>query len=410
MLNKQCISFESQLTHCSFSKMNLRLTMWLFVVLVPCTANEIQISISFLWHKTTITTSLSIMSTDDNTLPPVIVDMTSEPDAPSLKEVKRVQASMFSFGKKIDGPAPAMQPLKASVNYCAKPAVVVKNPVGRPRVDKGKYASHIHKAVVITQQLESTPEEPCEASRPGKRKSDDKVVNTVFRYGNDPSGACVMETKTKAVYQTWTDEMNLILCNLCHIWSKDDKHIGWRKGNEVIERLRAAFGHKAIVEKTVRNKITAEKENPSLTAPPDLTAAFKSVNEKKKVVEEPPQWNRTGRNFTFSPTLYDKKLAEHVEKLKGYAGFGMRTVKISAIYLYKKTEPELYAMNGWTPSNAWCYWFLTGHMKYSLRKVTGSGREDNLFTEKQRRLFQNLKERLALDILEGTPPCMIIGE
>lgn len=65
-------------------------------------------------------------------------------------------------------------------------------------------------------------------------------------------------------------------------------------------------------------------------------------------------------------------------------------------------------MDTWEPSDTWCRIFMKEQLNFTYRRATTEKTADDI-TEKQKILWDQLLERLALDLAEGVIPSLMIG-
>ena len=108
----------------------------------------------------------------------------------------------------------------------------------------------------------------------------------------------------------------------------------------------------------------------------DLKPRSKPRARELPDLEEPIIRTVQGAAFqTTLPRKYFEEIKVSVRSLKGTPGFGIRTVRVAAMRVWKKfffaILPGILTPFDWAPSDAWCYRFLNQEMKYSWRRVTG---------------------------------------
>ena len=117
---------------------------------------------------------------------------------------------------------------------------------------------------------------------------------------------------------------------------------------------------------------------------PDLTHEMFELDEEKKSrskpraheLEEPViQAAKGAAPKTTLPRKYFEEIKLSLLALKGTPGFGIRTVRVAAMRIWKKyftsILPGCLTAFNWAPSDGWCYNFLHQEMKYTWRRVTG---------------------------------------
>jgi hypothetical protein len=89
-------------------------------------------------------------------------------------------------------------------------------------------------------------------------------------------------------------------------------------------------------------------------------------------------------------------------------GFGIRTVRSLAKLTYAE-HMKFIGNIDWTPSNPWCYFFLTKVCGWTLRRITSQGRVDQPMTDKQSKLLNSLMDTLAIDLADGVSPQLMMA-
>jgi hypothetical protein len=108
-----------------------------------------------------------------------------------------------------------------------------------------------------------------------------------------------------------------------------------------------------------------------------------------------PETLRKMHQYKLGPA-HRKMVMDLCMPLTGMTGFGVRSVRAAASYVYK-THVANDASPEWVPSLAYCYELMKKDMGYSYRRVTGKRVNDSM-SEKQQELFDLLIELMAADI------------
>eukprot|EP01038_Epipyxis_sp_PR26KG_P012774 gene12774-17126_t len=174
---------------------------------------------------------------------------------------------------------------------------------------------------------------------------DGEVIEEMMAANSNNTTVVGTAPPTISEYSIWSDSMKSLLKFYSHKYGKDGSHIGWN---------------------------TAEEE------------LFKIIETQR---EEPETLTSLGLSFKFPEELYPK-LIDRCIKFKNHPGFGIRVIKAMASKTYRERFANVVVEEDWTPSDSWCYWFMKNKMNLRIRIIT---------------------DTLALDVMEGVRPDMIIG-
>ena len=134
--------------------------------------------------------------------------------------------------------------------------------------------------------------------------------------------------------------VKLIYRGLCHVWSKDKKHLGFYTGQEVQAKIEAAFGHKVGVATVYRyqreeKELYASNDASAVRKPLDIVALINKTRDEKKEYEfltmrtEPDKGMLHGSRAEFPPSWYPA-LQSRCKKLQKLLGFGPHIVQAFA--------------------------------------------------------------------------------
>ena len=187
------------------------------------------------------------------------------------------------------------------------------------------------------------------------------------------------------------ESATLIVRSYCHVWDTKGQHAFFRTFLVVFNDM-SNLGIECS-KSTMRRIYNNEKESYLLKKPfsytirPDLTHEIFELDQEKMSRSKPPaheleepviQAAKPGaaqQTTTTLPRKYFEEMKLSLLALKGTPGFGIRTVRVAAMRIWKKNFasilPGCLTPFNWAPSDTWCYHFLHLEMKYAWRRVTG---------------------------------------
>ena len=200
------------------------------------------------------------------------------------------------------------------------------------------------------------------------------------------------ESAPKLTYHKMSKNAKLVIRSYCHVWDKNGKHATFRDFQLVFDGMKdigiqcAEATMRRVYNSEKNGYVFANSNSWGFTTRPDLTQAFFEIEEELKSrskprapqmaeLEEPVIQAEGAAHHTTLPRKYFEDMKVSLRSLKGTPGFGIRTVRVAAMRVWRKhfatILPGCLTPFDWAPSDSWCYSFLHLEMKYSWRRVTG---------------------------------------
>ena len=180
----------------------------------------------------------------------------------------------------------------------------------------------------------------------------------------------------KLIYHHMPESAKLVVRSYCHIWDTKGKHIRFREFSVVFNAMKDMGILQS--ERNMRRIYNNEKEGYMLsksadwgyTTRPDLTQEMFELDQdlisrskprehQLTELEEPViQAATDGHQNVTLPRKYYEEMKSALRSLKGTPGFGIRTVRVAAMRVWKKNFatilPGCLTPFEWVPADSWC--------------------------------------------------------